>query len=586
MILDRVYVAKAYPQYFLADQYSNLHRVVKQYLWNRELRDEKAIEHFLNYTVPHETSPLLLKDAYKAALRIWQAIDDKHPILIFGDYDADGVTATSLLTEFLKTLGASVNWFIPSRSDGYGMSDYTTTEALSMYTDTKLFITVDNGIKSGQVVNMLVEKGIDVIVTDHHIVGDNLADFPSSAYAVINPQQSDCQYPEKLICGCAVAYKLAHALMLTANEAHHHLDLPDLYHEKFLDLVAIGTVADVMPLTAPENRYFVKRGIEIMKSGGRCGLDCMFDIDQYLSKEDLTAETIGFSIAPQINAASRVDHPRWAMYLLQADTKADALSWALKVAELNATRKQIQSDISKQVDKQLLADEDILDLTKTPVIMQKIDECPHGIIGLVAGDLSRRYSRPAIVFTRSSDDVWVASARSVTGFSVTDALEQCSDLLISHGGHEMSAGLKVANAHFDELKQCLTTIALPYIELFKATSLTADVEIGLHEIDDGLYNIVQFLDPMAGQSCPIVTFASLGVTVSSKVAFSHGKHLKLTVTDNKGNIYPAIWWKMGHLVKSIPDQVDIVYRLGKDTYGGKSSLRLMIESIAEHKLNC
>ncbi len=584
MLLDRIHVADSYPSSFSEAVNVKFHRIIMQYLWNRGMKDAASIEHFLNKTAPYDTSPLLLKDARKAALKLWEAVDDHQPVLVFGDYDADGVTASALMTEFLKAVGANVNWFIPSRSDGYGMSTDSMKEALEAFPQTKLIVTVDNGIKSGQVVKILKQQGIDVIVTDHHLVGDDKIDFPSDADAVINPQQVDCPYPETMICGCAVAYKLAHAMILTADDTRHNLkaiiggEHPELFHESFLDLVAIGTVADMMPLTAFENRGFVKRGIDLMTDGNRYGLDALFDLDSYISRDEITAETIGFSIAPQINAASRVDHPRWAMYLLQASSKSDAMPWALKVSELNTTRKKIQEDIARQVEEQLKSDEMLSIVSDMPVIIQKIDYCPHGIIGLVAGDLARRYSRPAIVMTRKDTD-WVASARSINGFSITEALSQCSDLLLSHGGHAMSAGLKVSNDNLDAFIHRLTQLATPYIGTFGKKPVMADIEIGLHDIDDELYQIVSFLEPMAGQDCPLITFASRNITVVSCVAFSNRKHLKLNVTDGKGNGYTAIWWKMGHLMGEIPDTVDMIYRIGKETYGGKKGLRLVIESV-------
>lgn len=591
--LQPIHVHTPIPRDFALSLPHRYHPVILQYLWNIGLTNSESIDRFFEHDVPHNRDPFLMKDMQKAVDRIFKAIEDAEHILVFGDYDCDGVTSTVVMIKTLRSLGATVDWFVPSRNDGYGINAESVAEAIAENPDIKLIITVDNGIKAGGAATKAKEMGVDLIVTDHHSIPIDPADFPHDAYCVINPQQDDCDYPEVSLAGVGVAFKLAVALATTKDDEVDDLNISDSLEslailetvESLLYLVAIGTVADMMPLTAYENRWFVQRGIEQMRRKMPIGIAALIGNNKYLKAEEVTVVDIGFGIAPPINASSRVDHPRYAIYMLLAETEAEAQRWANKITELNETRKSMQSDMADEIAARL--EEFDTSVEAMPTIIEYLEGCPKGIVGLISGDLSRRYNRFTAIFTDDGHEegeelVLHGSARSIGAVNANLALTACKEHLITFGGHAMAAGMTLKHEKLTAFKQAMNIIVLRDMADNMRPQFIADIEMKLSNLDFTLLEVIQSLEPIGSNGLPHLSMVTRGVNViegSIRFLGKDEKHIAFDVTDGAGNIFECVAWRRGDWIDKIPSKIDVMYKLEKSDFRGRVSLRLNIETI-------
>ena len=531
--------------------------VLQQLLYNRGVSTASAAEQYLFGAGSHH-DPFELKNMALAVDRIRAAIDRGESIVIYGDYDADGVTATALLSQVLLQLGANVRPYIPNRfEEGYGLN----MEALERlaHDDCKLIITVDCGIRSLAEIAHAYELGMEMIVSDHH---EPSADLPEVGIVVCPKQQGD-NYPEKNLAGVGVAFKIAEALVSMYPSVDCHL-------EDLLDLVAVGTVADLVPLTG-ENRSLVQSGLETLRSGRRQGLFSLMQAAN-LDVQQVNAGNIGFVIGPRINAAGRLDLANPALDLLLSKDLLQAGFLAQQLDDLNRDRKMITQWIQEEAEKQAKEDgDDFLLFAAHP-------DFNEGVVGLAASKLTEFYYRPSVVGHRGPDETR-ASCRSIPEFHITQALDECAELLVRHGGHAMAAGFTVRNENLDELMERLKAIAqreLAGKEL--CPELKADMEIELHDLKPEILGSIALLEPV-GHKNPPARFVSRNLKVTNwRKVGADGNHLKMAVSNGKV-YFDAIAFRLGHWGDDMPEFVDLLYSYETNEYNGRVSLQLNVKDI-------
>lgn len=533
--------------------------VIRQLLFNRGYASDESARLFLNALPQNPTSPWLLKDMDKVVLRLEQAIKDRQKIIIYGDYDVDGVTATALLVQVLTDLGANVKEYIPNRFDeGYGLN----TDALDQLiaNNIKLVLTVDCGIRSLEEAKHAKDGHLDLIISDHHHPGQVLPD----AYAIINPKQPDDLYPDKDLAGVGVAYKIAEALLEKFPESRIKLD--DL-----IDLVALGTVADLAPLTG-ENRNLVRRGLRQLRQTRRQGLFSLANVAG-LELKKLTTTNIGFGLGPRLNAAGRLDSALAAFELLTTSDVHTAGQLAQKLEIQNRDRQLVTRAMQAQAEK-LVIEED-----PDSLLLFAVDPSFNtGVVGLAASRLSELFYRPAIVASRG-ETTTRGSCRSIPEFHITEALDQCADILVRYGGHAAAAGFTVENIHLEELVKRLKAIAehkLAGVEL--KPLVNGDVEVSLSELNSKLLEQISWFEP-TGYGNPEPVFASRGVrVVSSKTVGSDAKHLKLVVSDGFSN-FDAIGFRLGELQPGLPKYIDILFTFELNEFNGRANMQLNLKDL-------
>jgi len=536
--------------------------IMRQLLFNRGYATDVEARAFLAAESQSETDPLQLSGMASVIERIQFARDHHESIAIYGDYDVDGVTATALLVETLQRLGASVQPYIPNRFDeGYGLN----SEALDglKANGVRLVITVDCGIRSPDEALHAREIGLDLIISDHH----QSADGPlPSALAVINPKQPGDLYPDKNLAGVGVAYKIAQAL-LAPRPARFRV-------EAFLDLVALGTVADLAPLIE-ENRMLVRRGLEEIRQTRRQGLFSLARVAG-LAIGKTTSTQIGFILGPRLNAAGRLDS---ALATLELLTTADAVRGGQLAQRLEAQNRQRQVLTRETQEKaELLATAQ----DKNPFLLFAADDQFNpGVVGLAASRLSETYYRPAIVAAKGSDQTR-GSCRSIPEFHITEALDQCSDLLIRHGGHAAAAGFTVQNDNLPELINRLRSLAEAQLGgLNLRPTVGADMELSLASVSFELLRELADLEP-TGYGNREGAFISRDVKLkSSRTVGADGGHLKLTLEDEHGVTLDAIGFRLGRLQASLPKHLDIAYTIESNEYNGRTSIQLNLKDLKE-----
>ncbi len=536
--------------------------VLQQILFNRGYTSFETATQFLRAAVPPGCEPGNLLGMREAVERILSAVERGQPIAIYGDYDVDGVTATALLTTVLQSLGASVEGYIPNRfEEGYGLNN----EALKALYDRgiRLVITVDCGIRSPEEAEFAKKLGLDLIVTDHH---QPSAELPS-ALAIINPKQPGDSYPDKDLAGVGIAYKLASAL-LERTPAQEN-SLPDIH--EYLDLVALGTVADIAPLVG-ENRSLVRTGLQILNSQKRQGLRSLLGASGVQNKS-ISAEDIGFVLGPRLNAAGRLDSALASLELLTSQDVSRTGYLSQLLNEQNRERQQITREIQTHAEGVALAQE------PDPFLLFAVDPAYNpGIVGLAASKLQEKYYRPAIVAHRG-DDFTRGSCRSIAEFHITDALDECADLLVHHGGHAAAAGFTVRNADLPELIERLKIIAVEKLSgKDLRPGIVGDVELPLAELKPEILADLANLQP-TGQRNPMATFVSRQLSVRRKRALGQeNAHLKLTVSDGQIT-YDAIAFRYGHLLDTLPSTIDMLYTFEINEYNGRVSLQLNVKDL-------
>lgn len=536
-----------------------------QLLVNRGFDDPEAAREFVSGHALSE-DPFQLKDMEVAVARISRAIAEREPIAIYGDFDADGVCATALLAQTLRALGGYVAPYIPHRAvEGYGLNA-PALEKLARR-GIRLVVTVDCGIRSISEVEAGNRAGLDIIVTDHHTIG---AELPP-ALAVVNPQRADCA-GEARLAGVGVAFMLAKALLLQRWETARDEYPARLRQSDLLDLVALGTVADVIPLNVGLNRRLVKHGLDTINELRRPGIAALVKVAG-LKPGGIRANDIGFGIGPRINAAGRMRSAMAAYDLLASESEEEAMPRALELQSLNARRRQLTRQAQAAVCEQV--DED----PETPLIFVGDENVHAGIVGLVAGRLAESYYRPAVVFEQGQYESR-ASCRSIPEFNITAALDECADLLLRHGGHAMAAGFTVKNGNIDRLRQALAQKASAALDGRRLVpKLRIDSRIELDELDANLLAELDLLEPTGYEN-------EKGVFMTNDLRVLHcrrvgedGRHLKLKVASDGGAGVDAIGFGLGGWAKRMPRQIDAAYQAEINEWGGRRSLQLRLLDI-------
>jgi single-stranded-DNA-specific exonuclease len=549
-------------------QYRGMGPVLAQILRNRGFNDPEAAYRFL--CVKEDAGdPFKMKGMSQAVHRIRQAIRNREPIVVYGDFDADGVTSTVLLVQTLKSLNANVEAYIPHRVDeGYGLNSKALQQLARK--GKKLVITVDCGIRSIDEVEDGKAAGLDMIVTDHHSIGPEIP----RALAVLNPKQEDCKYPEDMLAGVGVAYKLAVALLKAANGNDRRASRPQLSPDDLLDLVAIGTVADLAPLDRMENRALVRRGLQTLNLTNRMGLQALLEVAG-LQPGELSAMSIGFGIGPRINAAGRLDSAMTAYNLLCCQSRDEAVEMADKLQALN-TKRQDLTRAAQELIKNRLEETDQSDM---PLIFAADPGFQPGIVGLVAGRLVEEYYRPAIVM-EMGDEESHASCRSIPQFDITQALDQCSDLLVRHGGHAQAAGLTIRNENIPAFHARMMEIAYESLEGQELLpTLDIDAEVDLRQVNEHLIVELEQLEPTGHSNTAPVLMTSNVRVVESRTVGKESQHLKLRITRPGCPYVDAIGFGLGHWYNRVPDYIDVAYQLEMNEWNGRRSVQMNLQDI-------
>jgi len=555
-------IQSAYPEH-INDSLSDYNAFMRQLLYNRGITDNHSAAHFIAGTVDHPTDPFLIKDMELAVERLHQAIVQNETIVVYGDYDADGVTSSALVKLFLDSLDVQARVYIPNRYDeGYGLNDDAIRELAQE--GTNLIITVDCGVRANKEISLANELGVDVIVSDHHNPGSELP----PAVAVIDPKQEGDFYPEKFLAGVGLAYKLAQAYL--ERYPHEGVNADD-----WLDLVAIGTVADLAPLRG-ENRMLVKQGLVKIQTVPRQGVFSLAQVSG-IDYRKCDASNIGFGLGPRLNAAGRLESAIISFELLTTDDPNVAGELAQKLESYNNERQDMTHEIRKE------AAQRVLDSDPDAVLFFAADpNFSEGVVGLAASRLTEAFYRPAIIGHRG-DEFTVASCRSIPEFHITQALDACSDLLVRHGGHAAAAGFTVRNEHCDTLVDRLTAIAQEQLsEVVLEPELIIDRENILENLGGkfipGILEDLHQLEP-TGRGNPEPIFVSRDVAVRhARCVGKEGSHLKLTLQAGR-NLFDGIAFRQGYWMEDMPERVDIAYRFEMNEFNGRSTLQLNIKDI-------
>ena len=540
----------------------NVEDFVAQLLVQRGIETFEDAKNFFRPSLDHLHDPYLMKDMEKAVKRIEKAIENKERILVFGDYDVDGTTAVSLVSSYLKSYYPDVATYIPDRyKEGYGVSfmgiDFADDNGFS------LIIALDCGIKSIDHVAYAKERNIDFIICDHHRPGDTLPD----AVAVLDPKRDDCTYPYDELCGCGIGFKLIQALGITRNQS-----ISDLV--PYLDLVAAAIAADIIPMTG-ENRILAHFGLQVINSDPRPGIKALI---HQIKKQTLDITDVVFIIAPRINAAGRIKHGNHAVALLTEFDFEQAQQFASQIEAYNSERKDLDKLITKEALKQI--DENKEKERFTSVVFQ--EDWHKGVIGIVASRLIETYYRPTLVFTKSGDK-YAASARSVKGFDVYNALEACSEHLEQFGGHMYAAGMTLKEENYLLFKEAFEKEVEKTIHPdMLVPEISIDAEINFSDITPKLIRILKQFEPF-GPLNMTPTFLTKEVkdTGYGKLMGQEEEHLRLFVKQNGSEGIAAIGFGLGDKFDLITNQkpLQIAYCIDENEWNGKVSIQLRLKSI-------
>ena len=537
------------------------HRTIASLLLQRGITSFEEARAFFNPSLADLHDPFLMKDMDKAVERILLAISSEQPILIYGDYDVDGTCSVAVLYLFLSAIYPNVFTYVPDRyKEGYGVS----SQGIDFADDNQipLIITLDCGIKSHEQVAYARERRIDMIITDHHTPSETLPE----ALAVLNPKRADCSYPYKELCGCGIGFKLVQALCKT-------LDFSPETAYKYLDLVALATCADIVPLTG-ENRILVHTGLQLINQQPT-------EVMQLLlasAKRPVEVRDLVFVAAPRINAAGRMEHAEKAVrFLIGRD-----LDKATELEYLNTQRKTTDEQITKQALCMILSQGE----EEAPATVVFSQDWHKGVIGIVASRLIETYYRPTIVFTQSGD-VLAASARSVKGFNLYEALCECKDELIQFGGHTAAAGMTLRPENYERFKQKFQEVVertLP--QELRSPKLTLSGELPLGDITYTFYRCLQRFAPFGPKNMTPVFYAYGVLAKEVRRVGKDFSHLRMILTDPKSNHdFVAVGFGLAlqkELIES-GQSLTIAYQLTENSWQGRTSLELIIKGVKSEK---
>lgn len=544
----------------------NLSFPIAQVLLNRGFDAPEIIERFLFTPFEQEVaSPTLLKDAEKAVDRILQAIEKGEQILIFGDYDVDGITSTALMMICLLPLGARVNFYLPHRvRDGYGLSTKIVERAAR--NGYSVIVTVDNGITAFEPALKAKELGIDLIITDHHRVHDAVPE----AFAVINPNQNDCKYPFKYFAGVGVIFKIISLLYGRKKVA-----IPT----KAYELLLLGTVADVVPLTG-ENRFWVRHGLLHINSEQSVSFEVLKQNGK-VTRSTLSSTDIGFSIAPQINALGRLEDPRQGVAFLIGSDVNEVREVGRILFMLNEKRKEIEASIVAEIEREIA--EKRIDIEKENIIMAASSSWPPGVIGLVASRFVSQYNKPTLLFHITKEGVAKGSCRSISAFNIFQALSDARHLITQFGGHAVAAGLSLPEANLPQLKEVLERKLREQVSEFDLQKkLVLDAQLSLSDLTKQIVADLRHLEPFGSENkCPL--FYITGVTLLQKPTLLKDAHVKCMIF-SEGTIKPIIFFNQPHLyskLQEIGDQsFSVAAQVSENEWQGRTTIELIGHDIS------
>ena len=532
--------------------------LIVRLLRNRGITDAAQAELFINADERLSFDPELLPDMQAATARIFRALFSAESIAVYGDFDVDGITGAALLTQGLQALGGNITPYIPHRlKEGHGLN----TSALEQLQQqgVSLVVTVDCGVTGVAPVKKAKRKGLDIVITDHHTPLDELP----QAVAVVDPRRIDSKYPFAELAGVGVAFKLLQAIYRGMGKEQQL--------EQFIDLVAMGTVADMMPILG-ENRYLVKRGLELIKNKPRIGIQGMAQFSR-LDINNISSESISWIMAPRINAAGRLENAMTSYDLLTTESADEAKALAQTLEERNSQRQQLTAKAFARAREQVIAE------GVSPLLITSDYDYQGGILGLVAGRLSSEFYRPSIAI-RLGEKYSSASCRSIPEFNIIEAINRYGHLMTRFGGHAQAAGFTLLTENLPLLQQELCRIAAEELaEADLRPRIDIDAEALLDELGDDIYNKMQMLAPF-GQGNPLPTFISRNVKVADcRYMGDNGDHLRLKLKQGK-NIWDAVAFGLGSCAPQVNSDIDIVYNLEMNRWNGEENLRLTIQDMA------
>lgn len=538
--------------------------IIVHILLRRGISTLDKIRGFFEPSLDQLHDPFLMKDMEKAVKRSIQAVMEKQRIFIYGDYDVDGITAVSMLYLFLKDMGGVVRYYIPDRqTEGYGISTVGVTEAAKW--GANLIISVDCGITSIEEVKMSLEAGIDVIVSDHHEPGEILP----PALAVLDPKRADCDYPFKELAGVGVAYKLAQGIA-------DRLDLSADSHERYMELVAIGSAADIVPLIS-ENRVFVRHGLEKLNRDGCIGINALIEIAG-LKKTAIEVGQIVYGLAPRLNAVGRLGSAERAVELVTTKDAAEAHRIAMMLEEENRRRKTIDSRTLEEA-KIKITEEVNLEDDKAIVLAEQ--NWHSGVIGIVASRIIEKYYRPTVMIT-IEDGIGKGSARSIPGFDIYSALRECSDLLLQFGGHKYAAGLTIEEDKIPTFANRFKQVAKDLIQDEELIPrIVLDAEITLDQITDEVVRFLGYYAPHGPKNQkPLFVSRNLDV-IMPRLVGSHRQHLRFRVRQN-GVEFDSIGFNLADKLERVENYrspIDMVYTIERNEWMNRISTQLNIKDL-------
>lgn len=532
-------------------------------LYNRGIQEDEAVDRFLSKDLSVLHDPYLLKDMEKAASRIRQAQENKEKITIYGDYDVDGITSIAILYKHLREMGIEVDYYVPDRmQEGYGIN----RDALDKIREggTSLIITVDTGITAVEESEYAKEIGLDVIVTDHHECKEQIP----AVYASIDPKRKDCPYPFKSLAGVGVVFKLIQAL-------DDKESLPELM-EKYSDLMCLGTVADISPLV-DENRVIVTEGLKRFRATKNIGLKALIDVST--NGKAITTSTIGYTIAPRINASGRLGCASRSVELFLTDDENRAKELAESLCEENTLRQQTEQKMFREAMEYL---ENHPEVKEDNVIVIPHENWHHGIVGIVSSKITEKFYKPSILFAIDGDEA-KGSGRSVNGFNLFGALESSSDLLEKFGGHELAAGLTIKAANIEEFRKKINDCSKDqFSETMLTPTILLDAAIKVPYITLETVNDINRLQPF-GVDNPTPLFAVRNIKIHKISVMSEGKHLRMTLLKD-GKYLDSVGFGMGEYYQYLQegDFIDVAFSLDINDYKGFQNVQLILKDIKKN----
>lgn len=536
----------------------NINKLLAIILVNRDIIEQEQIKKFLEPKRNDFYDPYQMPDMEIAVERIMKAIDNEEKIIIYGDYDVDGITSVTVLKSFLEERGIKVEEYIPNRlEEGYGLNKKAIDKIVK--DGNQLMITVDCGISSIEEVDYANRLGIETIITDHHEPGNELP----KAIAVVDAKRKDNKYPFRNLAGVGVVFKLIQALGM-------RMGLAEKEYLKYLDIVCIGTISDIVPLV-DENRVIVKLGLKLVEQTKNLGLKSIIQSSGY---NQIDSNTVSFGVAPRINACGRMGHQEEALKLFLATDANEVSELTQKLNEYNKirqeTEKNIYNEAVEEIEKNKLYD-------KNTIVVMK-ENWHHGVIGIVSSKITELYFKPSILLCEEGEN-GKGSGRSIPGFDLYEALTKCKQSIDKFGGHSMAIGINIKKDKFEEFKEELEKIAEEQNIKEIIQILKIDAQIRLDDINKEMVESLKQLEPF-GEENKMPVFAFRNLKINSIRALSEGKHLKLTLKDNK-NIVNAIGFNLGELSNEykIGDKVDVVGNLEINTFNGVSNIQINIKDI-------